>query len=148
MENFELQSLREVVKTYGPDVVKNFEEKFKEIRVEGKRQSFKDSVTNYTETPPQLTTWNLSRHRLNPCIWVRNPSLGKDLVIPGAVPRPKMADKGHCLKLRMVDQEPFPSLVMIILAPTGKEEDLQEEDRNSSIKIDQEHQQEVGLFLW
>ena len=52
MENFELQSLREVVKTNGPDVVKNFEEKFKEIRVEGKRKSFKDSATNYTETPP------------------------------------------------------------------------------------------------
>ena len=52
MENFEIQSLREIVKTNGPDVVKNFEEKFKEIRVEGKRKSFKDSVTNYTETPP------------------------------------------------------------------------------------------------
>ena len=49
MENFEIQSLREIVKTNGPDVVKNFEEKFKEIRVEGKRKSFKDSVTNYTE---------------------------------------------------------------------------------------------------
>ena len=35
MENFELQSLREVVKTNCPDVVKNFEEKFKEITVEG-----------------------------------------------------------------------------------------------------------------
>ena len=63
MENFELQSLREVVKTNGPDVVKNFEEKFKEIRVEGKRKSLKDSATNYTETPPQLTTLKLSRHR-------------------------------------------------------------------------------------
>ena len=57
IENFELQSLREVVKTNGPDVVKNFEEKLKEIRVEGK------SATNYTETPPQLTTLKPSRHR-------------------------------------------------------------------------------------
>ena len=32
MENFELQTLREVIKVNGPDVVKNFEEKFKEIR--------------------------------------------------------------------------------------------------------------------
>ena len=63
MENFELQSLREVVKINGPDVVKNFEEKFKEIRVEGKRKSLKDSATNYTETPPQLTTPKPSRHR-------------------------------------------------------------------------------------
>ena len=52
MENCEIQSLREIVKTNGPDVVKNFEEKFKKIRVEGKRKTFKDSVTNYTETPP------------------------------------------------------------------------------------------------
>ena len=52
IENFEIQSLREIVKTNDPDVVKNFEEKFKEIRVEGKSKTFKDSVTNYTETPP------------------------------------------------------------------------------------------------
>ncbi len=52
MENFELQTLREVVKVNGPDVVKNFEEKFKEIRVEGKRKSLKDSTTHYTESPP------------------------------------------------------------------------------------------------
>ena len=52
MENFELKSLREVVKTNGPDVVKNFEEKFKDIRVEGKRKSLKDSATHYTENPP------------------------------------------------------------------------------------------------
>ena len=63
MENFELQSLREVVKTNDPDVVKNFEEKFKEIRVEGKRKSLKDSATNYTETPPQHTTPKQSKYR-------------------------------------------------------------------------------------
>ena len=51
-ENFELQTLREVVKENGPDVIKNFEEKFKEIRVEGKRKSLKDSATHYTESPP------------------------------------------------------------------------------------------------
>ena len=52
MENFELQTLREVVKVNGPGVVKNFEEKFKEIRVEGKRKSLKDSTTLDTESPP------------------------------------------------------------------------------------------------
>ena len=52
MENFELQSLREVVKTNDLEVVKNFEEKFKEIRVEGKRKSLKDTATHYTESPP------------------------------------------------------------------------------------------------
>ena len=52
MENFELQTLREVVKVNGPDVVENFEKKFKEIRVEGKRKSLKDSTTHNTESPP------------------------------------------------------------------------------------------------
>ena len=52
MENFELQTLREVVKENGPAVVDNFEKKFKEIRVEGKRKSLKESTTHYTESPP------------------------------------------------------------------------------------------------
>ena len=81
------------------------------------------------------------------CIWVRSLSLGKELVIPGAVPHPRMTDKDHCPRFEMVDQEPFPSLVIMILEPIGIEEDLQEGDRNSSIKIDQELHQEVGLFL-
>ena len=38
MENFEIQSLRNVVKEGGPNVVSNFEKKFKEIKVEGKRK--------------------------------------------------------------------------------------------------------------
>merc|ERR1712215_202287 len=49
MENFELQTLREVVKENGPAVVENFEKKFKEIRVEGKRKSLKESATLYSE---------------------------------------------------------------------------------------------------
>ena len=52
MENFKLQTLREVVKVNGPDVVENFEKKFKEIKVEGKRKSLKESTTLYTEKPP------------------------------------------------------------------------------------------------
>ena len=63
MENFELQSLREVVKANGPDVVKNFEEKFKDIREEGKRKSLKDFATHYNETPPQLTTLRQNKYR-------------------------------------------------------------------------------------
>ena len=58
-----------------------------------------------------------------------------------------MADRDLCLKLEMIDRETFPSLVIIILEPTGIEEDLPEEDRNNSIKIDQELRQEVGLIL-
>ena len=49
-----------------------------EIRVEGKRKSLKDSATNYTETPPQLTTLKPSTHRLKQCTWVKNLSLEKD----------------------------------------------------------------------
>ena len=52
MESFELQALREVVKENGQDVVQNFENKFKEIRVEGKRKSLKESTALYTERPP------------------------------------------------------------------------------------------------
>ena len=52
MESFELQALREVVKENGQDVVQNFENKFKKIRVEGKRKSLKESTTLYTERLP------------------------------------------------------------------------------------------------
>ena len=37
MENFEIQAQREIVKDNSEDVVENFEKKFKEFRVEGKR---------------------------------------------------------------------------------------------------------------
>ena len=47
-----MQFLREVAKENGPTVVKNFEKKFKEIRVEGKKKSLKESTTLYTERPP------------------------------------------------------------------------------------------------
>ena len=57
MENFEIQALRNVVKEGGPDVVENFEKKFKEIRIKGKRKAVLSSAmftkklprTHYTE---------------------------------------------------------------------------------------------------
>ncbi len=52
MQNFELQTLREVVKENGPAVVENFEKKFKKIRVEGKRKSLKESTALYTKRLP------------------------------------------------------------------------------------------------
>ena len=52
MENFELQALREVVKENSQDVVQNFEQKFKEICVEGKRKSLNASSTLYTDKLP------------------------------------------------------------------------------------------------
>ena len=52
IENFELQALREVVKENSEDVVQNFEEKFKEIHVEGKRKSLNASSTLYTDMLP------------------------------------------------------------------------------------------------
>ena len=39
MENFEIQALREIVKTNSEDVVKNFEQNFIEILIEGKKIS-------------------------------------------------------------------------------------------------------------
>ena len=50
IENFELQSLRNVVKEGGPNIVSNFEKKFKEIKIEGKRKSH--ASTMYTERLP------------------------------------------------------------------------------------------------
>ena len=84
---------------------------------------------------------------MRPCIWVRNLCLGKDLVILGTVPNPKMADKDHCLKLEMRGRKTFPSPDIIILGLTGIEEDLPEGDKNSSIKIELEPRQEVDPFL-
>ena len=39
MESFEIQALRDIVKVGGERVIKNIEEKFIEVRVEGKRKS-------------------------------------------------------------------------------------------------------------
>ena len=36
LDKFVYQSLRDIVKIGGADVIKNFEDKFKELRVEGK----------------------------------------------------------------------------------------------------------------
>ena len=58
-----------------------------------------------------------------------------------------MADKDHCLRLEMIGREAFPRTGIIILGPTGIEEDLPEEDKNSSIKIELEPCQEVDPFL-
>ena len=52
MENFEIQALRNVVKEGGLDVVENFEKKFKEIKIEGKRKSVSSSAM-FTEQLPR-----------------------------------------------------------------------------------------------
>ena len=52
MENFELQSLRNVVKEGGPNVVDNFKKKFKEIKIEGKRKAV-SSLAMYTDKLPK-----------------------------------------------------------------------------------------------
>ena len=45
MENFEIQALRNVVKESSSDeVVKNFEKKLKEIKIEGKRKAVSSSA--------------------------------------------------------------------------------------------------------
>ena len=51
IESFEIKALRNIVKENSPYVVKNIENKFKEIRVEGKRKSLSSSKM-YTETLP------------------------------------------------------------------------------------------------
>ena len=50
IESHELQALRNVVKENAADVVKRFETKFKETRIEGKRKFNGTSTTHYTES--------------------------------------------------------------------------------------------------
>ena len=52
MENFELQSLRNVLKEGGLNVVDNFKKKFKEIKIEGKRKAV-SSLGMYTKQLPK-----------------------------------------------------------------------------------------------
>ena len=52
MESYEIQALRNVVKTGGEDVLEKLEEKFIEIRVEGKRKS--PASTMFSETPEKV----------------------------------------------------------------------------------------------
>lgn len=54
MEGFKLQSLCNVVKEDGPNLVTNFENKFKEIRIEGKRKYYNSS--SYVEKLPAIYT--------------------------------------------------------------------------------------------
>ena len=60
MENFELQSLRNVVKEFGVNVVSNLEKKFKEIKIEGKRKSHASAM--YTEQLP-ATHYTEAEHK-------------------------------------------------------------------------------------
>ena len=62
IESFEIQALRNVVKENGPDVVANFEKKFKEIKVEGKRNPI--FLLQCTQSLYQLlTTQRLNKRR-------------------------------------------------------------------------------------
>ena len=60
IEGFELQSLQNVIKEAGPNVVTNFENKFKQIRIEGKRKDYNSS--SYVEKLP-ATHYTEAEHR-------------------------------------------------------------------------------------
>ena len=68
MDNFRIQALREVVKEGGPEVV----EKFKEIRIEGKRKDYNSHsyierlpATHYTEVEQkEIETFYMGRKSL------------------------------------------------------------------------------------
>ena len=49
LDKFVYQSLRDIVKVGGDNVVKNFEEKFKELLVEGNRKEINSSTVMFTE---------------------------------------------------------------------------------------------------
>ena len=51
MENFEIQALRSVVKEGSLNIIDNFEKKFKEIRIEGKRKAILSSAMFSEQLP-------------------------------------------------------------------------------------------------
>ena len=58
-----------------------------------------------------------------------------------------MEDKGHCLRVKMIDRRTFPTTEIIILGMTGIEVDLPADDKKSNTKIEQEHPQEEDPIL-
>ena len=52
METFDYQVFRNVVKEGGENVVENFEEKYKELKIEGKRKRVRETV--YTELENEM----------------------------------------------------------------------------------------------
>ena len=102
MESFELQVLRELVKENGQAVVQNFERKFKEICVEGKRKSLKRPQPFTLKSPLPLTIQKLSKSILKLCIWELNLKQEKGSIIP--IPDPKTG-----IGPKMREQDPTPS---------------------------------------
>ena len=49
LDKFVYQSLRDIVKVGGDNVIKNFEDKFKELQVEGNRKEVNSSSVMFTE---------------------------------------------------------------------------------------------------
>ena len=64
VDSHELQTLRNVVKKGEEEVIKNFEDAFKEVRIEGKRK--KASVVNYTESSLSSSTGSSLTPSKNP----------------------------------------------------------------------------------
>ena len=130
MENFELQTLREVVKVNGPDVVENFEKKFKEIRVEGKRKSLKDSTTHYTESPPSTYYTEAEQEQIEAMYMGKESESRKRLIIPVPVPHPRMVGQGLF---------PKQDTLLMILELEGTELDLLVETQSHNTKADHVH---------
>ena len=53
VDGHKFKTLRDIVMKGGEEVIKNFEDAFKEVRIEGKRM--KASVVNYTESSSSST---------------------------------------------------------------------------------------------
>ena len=74
MDNFEYQSLRKVIKEHGVDVIENFNKKFKEMKVEGKRKSVTGVL--YTEYEPYfLSKTTILYLNWKLCTWVKRARL-------------------------------------------------------------------------
>ena len=77
VDNFEYQALRDVVKEGGEDVIKKFEKKFKEMKVEGNRKS----VAGLMFTDPNIPQTHEAKY-MNPnqkqCTWEQRVRPGKN----------------------------------------------------------------------
>ena len=65
LDKFVYQSLRDIIKIGGDNVIKNFEEKFKELCVEGNRQETNSSSVMFTEEEFASFLWPSTRSSLN-----------------------------------------------------------------------------------
>ena len=65
LDKFVYQSLRDIVKAGGDNLIKNFEDKFKELRVEGNRKEVNSSSVMFTEEDEYFSSEEMEEYDLD-----------------------------------------------------------------------------------